>query len=445
MVGAIELSGRLPRGDRIGLALHQAVEVGHTDLRGEIVHLVVEQHTGFGGRDLGAEPVVQGVGHRHGVAEFVDDRVVGGVAALVRRGAGLDVFRDARLGRVDRGTNLGGVIFREQAIERVLDEVGVAERAVAIDVGMAHRLDLVVHGLRRTKAQLFQRIALEHVQDLANDHTARARRRRRDDAVAAVVAFDRLEFAGLVLVEISLREDAFAGLTRGHDRGTHRPFVEPGLALVGDGLQRLREISLDDLLAGLKGFAVVEKDRGRGRVFAKVFGRGGEHVDVALVEREAVSRVLDRRCHHHGAFHRAVFGERVFEARDRARYTDRKLPRGAQALDDVAVFVEVHVGSGGERRLFAKVEKSLAAIGELDRHETPAAEVARRGVDDRQCVADRDRRIDRVATVFEHIDTHVGRKVLRGHHHAVLSGDRGLRGGVGSVADKADRERRGER
>ena len=68
---------------RVRLALHQAVEVRHTDLRGEVVHLVVQQHAGLRGGNLGTEPVVQRVAGRDRVAPLVDDRVVCGVAALM--------------------------------------------------------------------------------------------------------------------------------------------------------------------------------------------------------------------------------------------------------------------------------------------------------------------------------------------------------------------------
>ncbi len=96
----------LARRDRVGLALDQAVDVRHAELGGEVVHLVVEQDAGSGGGDLGAEPVVERVGDRDRVALGVDDRVVGRVAAFVRRDAGLQVLRDCRPRRIDGGADL---------------------------------------------------------------------------------------------------------------------------------------------------------------------------------------------------------------------------------------------------------------------------------------------------------------------------------------------------
>ena len=93
----------------------------------------------------------------------------------------------------------------------------------------------------------------------------------------------------------------------------------------------------------------------------------------------------------------------------------------ARALDDIAGTIEVHVGRGRERRLFAKVEKRLAPIGQLDGHEAPAAQVACGGVDHGHRITHGDRRIDCVATALEHIDAHLGGKLMRRDHHAMFA------------------------
>ncbi len=59
--------------------------------------------------------------------------------------------------------------------------------------------------------------------------------------------------------------------------------------------------------------------------------------------------------------------------------------------------VEVHVGGGGQRGLLAEVDEGLAAVGQLQRHEPAAAEVARRRIHDRQRIAHRHRGVDGVA------------------------------------------------
>ena len=414
----------LAGGDGVGLALHQAVQVGHADLGGEVVHFVVQKHAGLGRRHPGAEPVVQRVGHRHRVAVLVGDRVVRGVAALMRRDARLDVLGHAGLVRVDHGADLGRVILVEQVIERVLHEVRIAEIAVAVDVGVAHGFDLVVHGLRRVVAQLLERIAFQDVEDLADDHAARARRRRGDDVVAAVVAFDRCQLARLVLVEVRLRDQAFAGLARCHDGAADPALVEAVGAPLADLAQRLGEVILHQLLAHLVRLAVVEEDGGRRGVLLEILGRGEQHVDVALVEREAVLGQLDRRRDQFRALHGAVLLPGVFHARNGAGHADGEVPLGGQALDDVAVLVEVHVGGGALGRRLAEIEEGLAAVGKLDGHEAAAAEIAGRRIDHGERIADRHRRVDRVAAALEHIHAHHRGQVLGGNHHPVFGGDR---------------------
>ena len=59
------------RGDGIGLALYQAIQVGHAGLGREVVHLVVQQDTGAWHSDLAAKPVVERVGHGDRIAPAV--------------------------------------------------------------------------------------------------------------------------------------------------------------------------------------------------------------------------------------------------------------------------------------------------------------------------------------------------------------------------------------
>ena len=434
------LAGR----DRVRFALHQAVAVRHAELGGEVVHLVVEQHAGARRGDLGAEPVVQGVGHGDGVALAIDDRVVRRVAALVRRQAGLQVVRDPGAGRIDGGTDFRGVGLVEQALDRVLHEVGIAERVVAVEVGMAHRLDLYVHRGRRVKAPFAERIALEDVEHLAQDHAARARRRRRDDLQAAVVALDRGQLAAAVLVEVRLRDDSLAGPAGSDDRLGHRPGVEAGDTGFGDLLQGRGEIALHQAVAGGPGLALVEKDRRRRRVGAQGSGRRCEHVGIALLEHEALLGEADRRRDQLGAFHRPVLRECGFEAGHRARHRDGQMAGGGRLPDHVASGVEVHVRGGGQRCLLAEVEESLLAVGELQRHEAAAAEVAGGRVHHRQRVADRDRGVDRVAAFPQHLDTSLGGEMLGRHDHAVLRGHRRRRGRGGLAAGAGEAEQQGQ-
>ena len=390
----------LARRDRIGLALHQSVKIRNAELGGEVVHLVVEQDSGLRGGDLGAEPVVERIRHRHGVAFTVDDRIVRRVGAFVRRHTGFQVARDARLGRVDRSANLLGVALVQQAIERVLHEVRIAEIAVAIDVRMPHGLYLVVHRLRGAKPEILQRIALEDVEDLADNHSAGAWRRRRHDVVAAIVAFDRCELAHLVLLQIGLADDAISHGARSRDRLGDRALVKCFGAAPGDQAQCFRQILLHQPIAGLIGLSLVEKDRGGRGIVLEVVGGRGEKRDVPVVEREAALGKADSRCDQRAARARAVLGPCVFEAGHAAGDGDGQMTFGAQALDHVPCAVQIHVRRSGERRLFPEVDKGLASVGKLDGHEPAAAQIARGGIDHGERVADGYCGIDCIAAVL---------------------------------------------
>src|SRR5919106_2758717 len=95
------------------------------------------------------------------------------------------------------------------------------------------------------------RIALEDVEGLAQHHAARARRRRRDHVIAAIVALQRLELAGPVVGEVLARENAAMSLAGGHDLRRDRPLVEGRRTALRDGRERAREVGLNQPLARL--------------------------------------------------------------------------------------------------------------------------------------------------------------------------------------------------
>ncbi len=104
----------------------------------------------------------------------------------------LQVGGSARLEGVDLGADFLGVGLVQQLGDRILDEIRIAERSVAVDIGIAHRLDHQMHRLGGAVAEIGERIAFQHVEDFADDDAAGGRRRRGDDVIAAIVALDRL-------------------------------------------------------------------------------------------------------------------------------------------------------------------------------------------------------------------------------------------------------------
>ncbi|KWV87584.1 hypothetical protein PFLmoz3_02867 [Pseudomonas fluorescens] len=253
--------------------------------------------------------------------------------------------------------------------------------------------------------------------------------------VATVVALDGGQFAGFVGVEVGLGDDAFAGLAGIHYRLGDPAFIETVGALGRDFLEGLGQVLLHQLLAYLHRLAVMQEDATHILVFFELTGGGVQQVDIALLQLKAVFRQLDRRGNHLGALEGAVFAQGQLHAGHRARYADRQMAFGAEALDHIAGLVEVHIGRRRQRGFFAEVEEGLAPVRQLHRHETATAQVARRRVHHRQCVTHCHRRIDRVAAGLEHIDPHMGCQVLGRDHHAIFTRNRGL----GSCMHPVDR------
>ncbi|MCY1415184.1 hypothetical protein D9M71_306570 [compost metagenome] len=360
---------------------------------------------------------------------------MGGVAAFMGRYAGLEFTGYRGFLWFDRFAQLGRVVFIQQVGNRVLHEIRVAQVAVAVHIGVAHGFDLIVHALGRVIAQFLHRIAFEDVHDLADHHAAGARWRCRDHVVATVVALDGRQFAGLVFVEVGLGDDALVGLAGGDDGVGHPAFIETVGAFLGDLPQGLAQVLLHQLLADLHRLAVAEEDRaGILDVLLEHVGGVVQQIDIPLLQHETVFGQLDGRGDDFLARLGAVLGQRQFHARNGARHTHGQVATGTQIGNDVALLVQVHVGGCGQRRFFTEVEEGLAPVRQLNGHETTAAEVACRGVHHCQRIADRDRCVDGVAAVLEHIHADMAGQVLGGDHHAVFPRRRGHGGSVSSQA-----------
>ena len=98
------------RGDGIGLAAFQAIAVAAIRVGGKIIHLVVQQHTGAGHGEGGAEGQVDAQGGGHGVTLAVDQREMRGVGAFMEGDGGAQL--QARRGplRIDTGGQSARVI-----------------------------------------------------------------------------------------------------------------------------------------------------------------------------------------------------------------------------------------------------------------------------------------------------------------------------------------------
>jgi len=87
--------------------------------------------------------------------------------------------------------------------------------------------------------------------------------------------------------------------------------------------------------------------------------------------------------------------------------------------DGLPLCVEKHIGARRERRFLAKVDESVSAVGQVDRHETAAAEIAAAGVRDGERVTHGYRRVHGISALTQNRGAHIGGQVLCGHDHAV--------------------------
>ena len=111
IVGVIAESMRLPGAIAFCSPCTSPNMFGCARLRGEVVHLVVEEEPGAAHPDRRAEAVVQRRRRRHGVALCVDDRVV---RRVLRLAAGDDRRRRRVALIVDLRAQLARVLFARQ-------------------------------------------------------------------------------------------------------------------------------------------------------------------------------------------------------------------------------------------------------------------------------------------------------------------------------------------
>ena len=138
----------------------------------------------------------------------------------------------------------------------------------------------------------------------------------------------------------------------------------------------------------------------------------------------ALPRQLDRRGHHVGQLHRAVFFQRMGQPGDGAGDADRQMGVERAVGDHLALLVEIHVAESLGRGHLAEVAGDvLAALGVMDDHEAAAADIAGVRQHHRQGEADGHRRIDRIAAAPEDVDADLGRQPVFGGHHPVLAAD----------------------
>jgi hypothetical protein len=107
---------------------------------------------------------------------------------------------------------------------------------------------------------------------------------------------------------------------------------------------------------------------------------------------------------------------------------------------DVAAGILEHGSGGGERRFFAEIQESAAAIGQAQRHEAATPDIPGFRVNHSQRIPDGDRGIDGIAALAEDVSPDIGSEVLGGDDHAARGSDGGRVGGVGGGSEKYEKQ-----
>ena len=116
-----------------------------------------------------------------------------------------------------------------------------------------------------SRGELAEIVALQDVEHLDQRHAAGGRRRHGDDVVAAIAAAQRRALDRAIILQIVRRHDAAGAAHRGGDLLGDAALVEGARAVVGDGLQRVGEIELQQPVAFVQRLAAVEEEACRGR------------------------------------------------------------------------------------------------------------------------------------------------------------------------------------
>ena len=151
---------------------------------------------------------------------------------------------------IDAGAPLVGVGLGGDALDRHLDESGIAAGFGAIGEGDLQDLGQQMDGVHRAEAESGHVVAFEDVQHLRDVHARGGGRRRTDDLPAAIAAANRRALDHVVAGKVLARDKA-AGLLHAFDeKVAERAVVQRRLALLGDQGQRLGIVALDEARAG---------------------------------------------------------------------------------------------------------------------------------------------------------------------------------------------------
>ena len=109
---------------------------------------------------------------------------------------------------IDFAAPLVRIGLRSQALDRHVDEIGIAACGGAVGEGDLEHLGKIMDGGGGAEAELCDIIAFENVEHLCDVHAGGRRRRRTQNLPAAIIGADRLALDGLVGRQILAGDEA---------------------------------------------------------------------------------------------------------------------------------------------------------------------------------------------------------------------------------------------
>ncbi len=228
------------------------------------------------GRHARSEPVVDGGGHRNGIAFGVNHGIVRRMIRLRRRGGGrmggsiafqlaedagrLKFFARTGVHWVDPISPGGGIFLIEKLRDGELGKIGIAHKLRPIKKRSPERLDREMHGLRRPAFHVREIVSLENVERL-DEHGSTGRRRRcADHLISAISPAHRLALLDLIVSQIVGGDQTATLLDGSSQLAGEFPVVEV-IGTAGDPLQRVRQVGLAENLSRLVVIAVHAETR----------------------------------------------------------------------------------------------------------------------------------------------------------------------------------------
>ena len=310
----------------------------------------------------------------------------------------------------------------QQPLPRRVHELLVTHVLAAVGVGEFEHLGEPLVDLDRLPVVLAEVERFEQREDLSDRQPAGARQRLGSDRDVAVLDVLRGVDRDVVRAEVGGGHAPAVLLDGLGERLADLPFVDSADALVGDRLERRREVWLDEVVADVERLAAGGEHRAGGVVeFTILFGDRASEVVVDPGSVGEVDGGLDQLFD--------LAGTETLQ-RDVARFErsgdSNRLTEGDARLErDRFAVVEEHIGRRTEGCALAVVDRvEFVLLGVVDHHEPAAAEARGVGLDGVERELDRDRRIDRVAARVEHVGAGRDRPRVARRDHPVATGGR---------------------